>query len=511
MMAEDTVKQGIVGTLAKEGLMVSPYCLDLIIERKVDVAELAKDAKKAGVWMITDEFLRGFIKLDTELSKAAKELAGVEQAEKAVEVVSTRKILAKEVESRLVIDDATDVTDKSTCDGTIENFVEYFNQRYRTIRDILRERPECRTAMTVEAAKKHPGEKLRVICMVTEKRESKKGYRFLEVEDPTGSLTGLITKEKEEVVRLYTRLLADEVICLEGTFRDNLFLVDSITQPDIPYNSQPRKADEEVYAAFLSDVHVGSYLFMEREFYRFIEWLNGKGPETEIAGKVKYVLIAGDLVDGIGVYPSQEKELTIPDIYKQYDFFAKLLEDIPSYIEIVLGMGNHDAVRGAEPQPRLDREIGGALYDLPNVHVVGNPVYLSMHGVRTLMYHGTSLDTIIGNLSDCSYGAPEKAMMQYLIRRNLVPSYGGDKKSGDMIAPESKDYLAIKEVPDIFHCGHVHTNGYATYKGVKIINSGTWQAKTKYQEQLGHQPTPCRVPVINLQNHEVSIQYFKND
>ncbi|MFH1125507.1 MAG: metallophosphoesterase, partial [Candidatus Altiarchaeota archaeon] len=274
-------------------------------------------------------------------------------------------------------------------------------------------------------------------------------------------------------------------------------------------NTKQNTADEEVYAAFLSDIHVGSYLFLEREFYSFVEWLQGKGDEKEVAEKVKYILIAGDLVDGIGIYPNQDKELTIPDIYMQYNFLSKLLEDIPDYIEIVLGMGNHDAVRGAEPQPRLSKDIGGALYELPNVHVVGSPVMLSMHGVKTLMYHGTSLDTIIGNLSECSYSAPEKAMMQYLIRRNLVPTYGGDKRSGDMIAPENKDYLTIKEMPDILHCGHVHTNGYATYRGVKVINSGTWQAKTKYQEQLGHQPTPCRVPLMNLSNHEVSIKYFK--
>jgi DNA polymerase II small subunit len=321
----------------------------------------------------------------------------------------------------------------------------------------------------------------------------------------------LIPSDKEELKKIYSRLLLDEVVSLEGTLRNNLFLVGDITQPDIPYNTKPKTSEEEVYAAFLSDIHVGSYLFLEKEFYKFIDWLKGSGENQEIAEKVKYILIAGDLVDGIGVYPEQDKELTIPDIYKQYYFLAKILEDIPDYIEIVVGMGNHDAVRGAEPQPKLSREIGEPIYSLPNVHVVGNPVMLSMHGVRALMYHGTSLDTIIGNLSECSYTAPEKAMIQYLVRRNLVPTYGGDKKSGDMIAPESKDYLTIKEVPEILHSGHVHTNGYATYRGVKIINSGTFQAKTKYQEQLGHQPTPCRVPVMNLMNHEVSIHYFREN
>jgi DNA polymerase II small subunit len=94
-------------------------------------------------------------------------------------------------------------------------------------------------------------------------------------------------------------------------------------------------------------------------------------------------------------------------------------------------------------------------------------------------------------------------MIEYLKRRNLIPTYGNDN-----ILPEEKDYLFIKDVPDVFHCGHVHTNGYANYRGVHIINSGTWQGKTKYQEQLGHQPTPGRVPVMDLQNHEVSMLYF---
>lgn len=504
-MTESDAKQKVLERLSAESLVVSPHCLDLILEKNIDVGELSREAGKTGVWLVTEDFLRGFIKTDAELTKAAEELAGVEpKKQETVEVVRSRKIFAKEVESKLVIDDESDVTGKSTCDGTLENFVEYFNNRYSSIRDILRERPECRTAVTIEAAKKLQGEKVAVICMITEKRESKKGHRFLEVEDPTGTLTALITEDKQELGRLYARLMLDEVVCIQGTLRNSLFLVNDITQPDVPYNTKPHTADEEVYAAFLSDIHVGSYLFLEKEFYSFVEWLKGGGADREIAERVKYVLIAGDLADGVGIYPNQDKELTIPDIYRQYDFLARLLEDIPDYIEVVACMGNHDAVRGAEPQPRLSRDIGGRLFDLPNVHVTGNPVRLSMHGVRTLMYHGTSLDTIIGNLSDCSYSAPEKAMIQYLIRRNLVPSYGAD-----MIAPENKDYLTIKEVPDILHCGHVHTNGYATYRGVKIINSGTWQAKTRYQEQLGHQPTPCRVPVINLKNHEVSVHHFQ--
>ena len=65
----------------------------------------------------------------------------------------------------------------------------------------------------------------------------------------------------------------------------------------------------------------------------------------EIAGRVKYLLIAGDIVDGVGIYPGQQNELTIRDVHKQYNFAIKYLEKIPDYIEIVLSPGNHDAAR----------------------------------------------------------------------------------------------------------------------------------------------------------------------
>ena len=78
--------------------------------------------------------------------------------------------------------------------------------------------------------------------------------------------------------------------------------------------------------AFTSDIHVGSKLFLEKQFVKFIEWLNGNvDTRKDIAEKIKYLVISGDLVDGIGVYPNQDKELSISDIYKQYS----VLFDLP--------------------------------------------------------------------------------------------------------------------------------------------------------------------------------------
>lgn len=56
----------------------------------------------------------------------------------------------------------------------------------------------------------------------------------------------------------------------------------------------------------------------------------------------------------------------------------------------------------------------------------------------------------------------------------------------------------IDPVPDIFHAGHVHVEGIAEYRGVLVVNSGTWQSQTKYQLSAGIVPKPSIVPVVDL-------------
>jgi len=50
--------------------------------------------------------------------------------------------------------------------------------------------------------------------------------------------------------------------------------------------------------------------FLPREFEKFVSWLRGEvGDEKQkdIARKTKYIIVLGDIVDGVGIYPEQEK------------------------------------------------------------------------------------------------------------------------------------------------------------------------------------------------------------
>ncbi|MCS7115235.1 MAG: DNA-directed DNA polymerase II small subunit [Nitrososphaerota archaeon] len=392
--------------------------------------------------------------------------------------------------------------------GTMEDYLKYFQDRFKRIEKLLRHRIDVRSATSViDALKAPPNTKLKIIGMIAEKREQKQKV-FLTIEDLTASVTVLVPQNAPlDLLNKAKMLLPDQVICASVTkTRSNLLVAEDIVLPDVAQRTQNR-ASVPVYAVLTSDMHVGSIKFQKEAFKRFILWLNGRyGNEEmrEIASQVKYVLIAGDIVDGIGVYPNQVKELSVKDIYGQYKLAAKIIEQIPEYMEVIIIPGNHDAPRKALPQPPISDAFLEMLQESRKVHSLGNPCLLSLHKVEILMYHGRSLDDIISTVPGINYTQPEKAMTLLLQSRHLAPVYGEKTP----LAPESRDFLVIERVPDIFHAGHIHTLGHTNYKGVLVINSGCWQAQTEYMKRLGVVPMPGLVPVVNLQTLDIKVLSF---
>ena len=413
---------------------------------------------------------------------------------------------AKDIPSDLKI--LEDATGKLTSNGTLDEYVGLFQDRFKRIEKLLRSRMDVRAATPIaEALKSQPKTKMKIICMLTEKRDSKNNT-ILSVEDLHGNATILIPqKAPEEVKRKALQLLPDTVFCAAVIkTRTNLLMAEDIIFPEVGRKT-PQRAQEPVYAVLTSDIHIGSTKFTKEAFKRFIMWLRGKygSPEMrEIAGRVKYLLVAGDIVDGVGIYPGQQLELTIRDVHKQYDFAIKYLEKVPNYIEIVLSPGNHDAARKSLPQPAIPEGYLTAIRDKPNIHSVGSPCLLSIHGVEVLMYHGRSLDDIVSVIPGMDHSHPEKSMRLLMQSRHLAPLYGGKT----MLSPENRDYLVVDKVPDIFHAGHIHVLGYCNYRGVLVVNSGGWQEQTDYMEKLGLVPTPGKVPVVNLQTMETVVLDF---
>ena len=340
---------------------------------------------------------------------------------------------------------------------------------------------------------------------------------MLLLEDPTGRRRILINKNKPSLFNEAKDVVLDEVIGVTGVNVDTMIFANNIIWPDVPTNRELKKADSEKYALFLSDLHVGSSKFLPDDFEKFLKWINGEiGNEQQrhIAKNIEYIFIAGDLVDGCGIYPEQDKELITRDIYQQYKECADLLRQIPQHIPLIICPGNHDALRISEPQPPLSRDFAKPLYELNNAIMVSNPALVNINstdnfsGFDVMMYHGYSFDYYVAHVDSLrNQGGYDRAdlIMKFLLkRRHLAPSH----MSTLYIPDAKKDPLVIERVPDFFLSGHIHKSVTANYKNTTLICGSCWQSKTLFQEKVGHNPEPSRVPIVNLQTRDVKILKF---
>ncbi|MCK4327237.1 MAG: DNA-directed DNA polymerase II small subunit [Candidatus Diapherotrites archaeon] len=480
------MKEELLTAFREKGLFVTPEALEIIMGKEEPMAFAVEVMERVkGPWVRKE---------DLEEKKEAPKLE--------LNLRKPFRPAAKEMEARVKVFEEQDVTGKSTSEGKVGDFIALFRDRYEALSKMLRVRGNmARDIDTVK--KKRLQDNTRVIGMVNSIHTTKNSHRLMEMEDLTGSLKVLFPKSDKTMIDVSQNIIPDEVIAVEGRMSKELFIAKQIYRPDVAMR-EPNRAEEDIYVALISDMHVGSKLFLEKRFHKFIEWLNGEGKERELAGKVKYITIAGDLVDGVGVYPGQEEELATDDIFKQYEQLHFYLQQVPDYIEMIAIPGNHDAVRIAEPQPALPKEVLGPLGSLDNFRCMGSPGYVSLHGFEVMLYHGASIHGIVPHTNNVNYEHPETVITEWLKRRHLHPVYGEKPP----IVPEKRDYLVMRKVPDLLHVGDVHRNGYVTYRGAIGINSGCWQSVTPYQIKLGHHPTPGVLPLVSLRSGKITILKF---
>ncbi len=385
----------------------------------------------------------------------------------------------------------------------IEGFPQLFKSRYEKLVKILSERPEGRTLTKVSRINREKGNS-KIAGLVFARKPTKNGIEFT-LDDDTGSVSVLAFSP--EAKKAASEIALDQCVVADVDAVQGRLILKNVIQPDIPLKIAST-SKKTVYAVFLSDLHIGSNKFLEGAFQRFLDWISGRGrvseEDEEIVRRLKYIVIGGDVVDGVGVFPNQEYELSERDVYRQYEMVSEKLKLVPKHLQMFVIPGNHDATRQALPQPMIPKKYAASLYQLENLTMMGDPCFFKLNGVSILAYHGRSLDDVLATTPGLSYEKPEDAMKVLLRARHLAPIFG----LRTPIAPEIEDHLVIEEVPDIFHAGHVHTVGIDRYKSTLIINSGTWQAQTGYQANLGISPRPGLVPIVNLATLEVTLREF---
>lgn len=401
--------------------------------------------------------------------------------------VSQSKLLPHDFDFEIL----RDASRKSYTNGEIKDLSSYFQNRYHKLNELLRKKKELKDGYSIKEATSM-NDVVNVVGMINDVRYTKNNHKLIEIEDETGSATVLVHNENHDLYEQAERMVKDEVIGVVGSRKGSLIMASQLLNPGVP------RIDDRITdfsTVFLSDIHIGSATFLEDAFDRFIKWMQGDYGDDmsqEIAKNVKYVVIAGDVVDGIGVYPSQDKELIIKDIYEQYEEAARLIGEI-DHVKIIIAPGNHDACRLAEPQPALPEDYAEDLYQLKNVEFVSNPSMVSLDGLKVLIYHGRSFDDMAMTVKGMSHQQSDQIMKELMEKRHLAPIYG----ERTPLASEIEDHMVIEEVPDVFHTGHVHINSYKKYKGIHLVNSGTFQSQTEFQKIYNIMPTCAQVPVLH--------------
>ena len=422
-----------------------------------------------------------------------------------------------EENSIMVLDSFREFDEKKT----VNHFVEHYKVRYSFLRNILSNRKELENCISINRLlNRRERNKVSLIGIVADKNYTKNGHIMLTLEDFTGKINVLVSNTKEELLNKTKDVVFDEVIGIEGMLGDKMVFADNLIQPGIPMNQEVKKINNEEYAVFISDIQIGSNYFLEKEFLEFINWINGdygSSEQRDMAKKIKYLFIVGDLADGVGVHPGQEHVTNIHDAKEQYDKSAEYLSMIRKDLQIIISPGNHDIVRLAEPQPPLSKELASSLWEMPNVLLVPNPCYLTIgkngnsEGVLILLYHGYSFDYYVNEIESVRYnGGYDNVigiMKSLLDKRHLAPSH----TSSLFIPDPDKDELLITKVPDIFVTGHVHRARISNYSNVTLICAGCWEGLTDFQEKTGHIPDPARAIIVNLKTRENKILKFMKD
>ena len=391
----------------------------------------------------------------------------------------------------------------------VRDFVQHFRGRYEILRDRLAGKIE--NLSSLRRIGRNSGV-YGIVVMVIGKRMTKNKNLLIEVEDLTGRSVVLVNRDKKDLFNEAKGLMLDDVVGFRVSGSSDMLFANEIVFPDVELEEE-KFGEVDEYIAFGGDFHVGSKNFLEGNVLRFVDWLNGNvGDERQkgIARKVRYLVLAGDMIDGVGVYTGQDKGLSIGDIKGQYRKVGEILGKIRGDVEIVMCAGQHDAVWVGEPQRVVSEKWAKSLYNIKNLKLVPNPSLVDIGGFKVLMYHGASINRFIDEINEIrvefGHRSPTRVVREMLKRGHLAPTHG----IMDYV-PCEVDPMVVSVTPDIIATGDQHRAEVDSYNNVLMVAGSCWQSVTPFEEKVGNIPEPCRVPLLNLKTREVKIVDFSDD
>lgn len=402
---------------------------------------------------------------------------------------------------------------------TVSDFTLYFNKRLQYFTDLLKNRVSLDNVIRIDKLKDlyETNTPVSIIGLVSDITETRNGHFMITIEDKSGSIKCFVNKDKPDLISQMNNFCLDEGIAVKGKIGKEIIWTDEFIIPSPPNSVELKKTDTEEYVVCISDIHFGAKVFVDDAFQRFVDFLNGETNNEElnrIGKKVKYIIVGGDIIEGIGIYPGQGMDARILSTELQYHEAARWFSQIPKDKCIIIIPGNHDTSRLSEPQPKLSYDKAYALYNMKNVISLSNPSIITLYeedpcgGLDFYLYHGGSIfyyaDKIQHLREKGGAKVPDEVIKFLLEKRHIAPSHG----STLYIPDPQADPLVIKKMPDFFITGHTHKLSISNYKGCTVASCGCWVEMSDYQEKMGMFPDIGKCIILDLKTRRPKILNF---
>lgn len=190
-----------------------------------------------------------------------------------------------------------------------------------------------------------------------------------------------------------------------------------------------------------SDWHLGSNGFYKLGFNKLLKDIKKYD--------IQSVCIAGDLIQGRGVYSTELSELLMPKLGDQIGYAVELLNEID--IDVHLISGNHE------------EKVQGS------VHIGLEPLKLVANACDNVHYYG--------HVANLTLNDEYHYMMMH-------GSGAVTQSTSQMI---EKIWRGLRSKPNLLHCGHAHQSAFVRKDvGMWSIMSGSLQRSNTWLLQKGH-------------------------
>ncbi len=246
--------------------------------------------------------------------------------------------------------------------------------------------------------------------------------------------------DRDEMVRCLEMLQQKGVTINVKSGRGGHLLYHINVLPDtgnVYFISGPDRRRREMDFGASSDLHFASVFHLPKTFHEAMKAIEDRG--------ITRVYVAGDIVDGVGIYRGHLENLTAFSVEKQTDIAAEAFIRHPN-LEFWAVAGNHDysftKQNGTKPLAILEAKVD-------NFKNLGDMrADIIYHGIKIRLLHGGS-----GRTYATSY--PSQTYLRDYFR-----------------GLERED---MKDIPHVMVLGHYHTYYQGKDHGIFIVQPGSFQ------------------------------------